>query len=48
MPKPKQKPIAIPDSMPLPESAEDLARGLFKAADIKLEKKLADEGRQSE
>ena len=47
MPKPHLKPIVIPDSMPLPESAEDLARGLFRDADIKLEKKLADAKRKA-
>ena len=32
----------MPDSIPEPKSAEDLARGLFRAADIKLARKLAE------
>ena len=37
----RQRAVKIPDHIPDPESAEDLARAIFRDADRKLEAKLA-------
>ena len=42
MPKPKPRPVRIPDTKPDPTSPEDLARAIFRDADRKLAAKLGD------
>ena len=34
--KPKQRVVRIPEGTPMPKSAEDLARAIFRQADRKL------------